>query len=43
MGDGFAEGLAVGQNNGNNANAWEENGFGSLSFLLYLDGRKLLW
>jgi hypothetical protein len=22
MGDGFAEGLAVGQNNGNNANAW---------------------
>lgn len=29
---------AVGQNNGNNANAWEENGFGSLSFLLYLDG-----
>lgn len=38
MGDGFAEGLAVGQNNGNNA--WEENGFGSLSFLLYLDGAE---
>ena len=39
MGDGFAEGLAVGQNNGNNA--WGENGFGSLSFLLYLDGAEM--
>ena len=40
MGDGFAEGLAVGQNMATTLMLGEENGFGSLSFLLYLDGAE---
>lgn len=42
MGDGFAEGLAVGQNNGNNA--WGGEWIWVIVlFALFGWGRKLLW